>query len=135
MEIETALAPGAHAFWETHVDSEIPAGHPAPRLYDTMTIGGDAASANVGAQLILSGRKTTTSALGIVGGLAVLAFAVRASAPLLVSRFGLELDLGPVDARELALIGVIFAAGLTAALVPAIRVYRMTLADGLSIRL
>lgn len=63
MEIETALAPAAHAFWETYVDSEIAAGHPSPRLYDTMTIGGDAASADVGARLILSGRKTTTSAM------------------------------------------------------------------------
>lgn len=73
--------------------------------------------------------------LGIVAGLAVLALVVRASVPVLVSRFGLDLDPGPIDARELALIGMIFAAGLAAALVPAIRVYRMTLADGLSIRL
>ena len=63
MENETALAPAARAFWETYVDSEIGAGHPAPHLYDTMMIGGDAASADIGAQLILSGRKTTTSAL------------------------------------------------------------------------
>ncbi|MBX3576214.1 MAG: ASCH domain-containing protein [Rhizobiaceae bacterium] len=63
MHTETALAPGALAFWQRYVANEIATGHPAPRLYDTMMIGGDAASADIGAQLILSGRKTTTSAL------------------------------------------------------------------------
>jgi putative ABC transport system permease protein len=37
-------------------------------------------------------------------------------------------------ARELATLFVIFCAGLLASLVPAVRVYRMTLADGLSVR-
>ena len=63
METETALSPAARAFWEDYVAREVAAGHPAPRLYDTMTIGGDAASADVGARLTLSGRKTTTSAV------------------------------------------------------------------------
>lgn len=72
---------------------------------------------------------------GILAGLAVLAFAVRLSSPLLSARFGLNLDLGPVGGREIALLFVIFGAGLAASLVPAIRVYRMTLVDGLSVRL
>ncbi len=37
--------------------------------------------------------------------------------------------------REIALLFAIFGAGLAASLAPAIRVYRMTLADGLSVRL
>jgi len=72
---------------------------------------------------------------GILAGLAVLALAVRLSSPLLSARFGLNLDLGPVDTREIALLFAIFGAGLAASLVPAIRVYRLTLADGLSVRL
>lgn len=63
METETALAPAARAFWDDYVANEVATGQPAPRLYDTMVIGDDAASADVGAQLILLGRKTTTSAL------------------------------------------------------------------------
>ena len=73
--------------------------------------------------------------MGMLGGLFLLALAVRLFNPLLSLRFGLTLDLGPVETRELALLVAIFGAGLAASLVPAVRVYRMTLADGLSVRL
>jgi len=72
---------------------------------------------------------------GIIAGLAMLALAVRLSSPVLSARFGLNLDLGPGETREIAILIAIFGAGLTASLAPAIRVYRMTLADGLSVRL
>ena len=74
-------------------------------------------------------------AAGILGGVAILALAVHLSSPILLAKFGLQLGLGPVDTREFTLILAIFCAGLAASLVPAIRVYRMTLADGLSVRL
>ncbi len=73
--------------------------------------------------------------MGMLGGLFLLALAVWLFSPLLALRFGLTLDLGPVETRELALLVAIFGAGLAASLVPAVRVYRMTLADGLSVRL
>jgi len=72
---------------------------------------------------------------GILGGLAILTLAVRLSRPILSARFGLFLDLGPVGVHEVAILIAIFGAGLAASLAPAIRVYRMTLADGLSVRL
>lgn len=74
-------------------------------------------------------------AAGLAGGLLLLALAVRLAAPILASRFGLALEAGPADGREVVLLVVIFAAGLAASFVPALRVYRMTLADGLSVRL
>jgi putative ABC transport system permease protein len=43
--------------------------------------------------------------------------------------------LNVFGARELAALFLIFCAGLLASLIPAVRVYRMTLADGLSVRL
>ena len=63
MDVEKALAAEARVFWAGFVAHELAAGRPSPRLYDTMVIGSDAASADVGAQLIVSGRKTATSAL------------------------------------------------------------------------
>ena len=74
-------------------------------------------------------------AMGMLGGLFLLALAVWLFSPLLSLRFGLTLDLGPIESGELALLVAIFGAGLAASLVPAVRVYRMTLADGLSVRL
>lgn len=63
METDTKLSPSARRFWAAYVASELAAGKSTPQLYDTMVIGGDAVSADVGARLILSGRKTATSAL------------------------------------------------------------------------
>ena len=74
-------------------------------------------------------------AAGLAGGLLLLALAARLSEPLLAARFGLALNAGPAGVREVVLLVTIFAAGLAASLVPALRVYRMTLADGLSVRL
>ena len=73
--------------------------------------------------------------VGILVGIAMLALAVQLSSPILSAQLGLNLDLGPVDAREIVLLFAIFGAGLAASFAPAIRVYRMTLADRLSVRL
>jgi len=75
------------------------------------------------------------TAAGLVLGLLLLVFAAFLTTPVLVERFGVRLGLGLAAGRDLPLLALIFCAGLVAALVPAIRVYRMTLADGLSIRL
>ena len=83
--------------------------------------------------LILAEAAVLTAA-GLIVGLGLLALAAWLAAPILATRFGLTLDLAP-DGAELALLLAIFAAGLVAALVPALRVYRMTLADGLTVRL
>lgn len=63
MDMVASLTPGAQSFWNEYVASELAEGRPSPELYDTMVIGSDEVSANVGAQMILSGRKTATSAL------------------------------------------------------------------------
>lgn len=83
--------------------------------------------------LILAEAAVLTAA-GLVVGLGLLALAARLAAPILATRFGLTLNLAP-DGAERGLLLMIFAAGLVAALVPALRVYRITLADGLTVRL
>ncbi|NDR55340.1 ABC transporter permease [Pseudoruegeria sp. M32A2M] len=75
------------------------------------------------------------TAAGLILGLAVLTVATVVTDPILSARFGLRLGLNIFGARELATLFVIFCAGLLASLIPAVRVYRMTLADGLSVRL
>ncbi len=75
------------------------------------------------------------TAAGLILGLVLLAVATFVTDPILSARFGLRLGLNVFGTRELANLFVIFCAGLLASLIPAVRVYRMTLADGLSVRL
>ena len=75
------------------------------------------------------------TAAGLILGLVLLTVATFVTDPILSARFGLRLGVNVFGASELATLFVIFCAGLLASLIPAVRVYRMTLADGLSVRL
>ncbi|MEP2530067.1 ABC transporter permease [Shimia sp.] len=72
---------------------------------------------------------------GILLGYIVLSVVTVAVDPILAAKFGLRIGLGLPTLREALLIAMIFCSGLIAGAVPAFRVYRMTLADGLSMRL
>lgn len=72
---------------------------------------------------------------GIALGYLVLTLVSVAANPVLASSFGLRLSAGLPTYREALLIALVFCSGLIASAIPAIRVYRMTLADGLSMRL
>ncbi|MDF2231667.1 ABC transporter permease [Albimonas sp. CAU 1670] len=75
------------------------------------------------------------TAAGLSLGLALLTLATLAADPILSARFGVRLGVDLLGAREATTLAIIFCAGLLASLIPAVRVYRMTLADGLSVRL
>jgi putative ABC transport system permease protein len=75
------------------------------------------------------------TAAGLILGLVLLTVATFVTDPILSARFGLRMGWNVFGARELTTLFVIFCAGLLASLIPAVRVYRMTLADGLSVRL
>lgn len=72
---------------------------------------------------------------GVILGYLVLNVVLFAANPVLAANFGLRVGLGWPTFREALLIATIFCSGLLAGMVPALRVYRMTLADGLSMRL
>lgn len=57
------------------------------------------------------------------------------AAPWLQAQYGLQLTLAAPNLSELKLLAGIFCAGLGIGLLPAIRAYRQSLADGLSIRM
>lgn len=71
---------------------------------------------------------------GIAFGLALLYGAGAALAPWLAGEHGLQLSLGWPTAGEWRLLGAVLLAGLLASLVPALRAYRYSLADGMTIR-
>jgi putative ABC transport system permease protein len=72
---------------------------------------------------------------GLAAGMVMLAAATLIADPILSSQFGIRMGLDLISSREAGFMAAILCAGLLAALVPAFRVYRMTLSDGLSPRL
>jgi len=73
--------------------------------------------------------------LGVTLGYGLLTVLSLAAAPWMQARFGVVVPAWPGGREELALIGMVFAAGLLAALLPALRACRLSLADGLTPRL
>jgi putative ABC transport system permease protein len=70
----------------------------------------------------------------VAAGTVFLYAALAMLRPWIDARFGLYIPLEAPSAREaLALIGVI-AAGAAAGLVPAVRAYRLSVADGMMVR-
>ncbi len=72
---------------------------------------------------------------GLLVGMALFYFAVAAAAPLLADRFGLRMGLDLPTLREWGILLSVGAFGTLASLFPAFRVYRRTLADGLTLRI
>ena len=75
--------------------------------------------------------------LGIAGvalGLVLLYAGLFALQPLIDTRFGLYISIAPPSLRELAMLGAIILGGVLAGIIPAARAYRLSLADGMTIR-
>ncbi len=84
--------------------------------------------------LILLEAGILLTAGALLGYLSLLVV-TRFADPVLAETIGIRIGLGWPTHREALLIMLIFCSGLLASLIPAFRVYRMTLADGLSMRL
>jgi len=71
---------------------------------------------------------------GIVSGLALAYAAQFALAPWLLERFGIAVSFAWPEVWQWLVLGAIALAGVLVALVPAVMVYRRTLADGMQVR-
>lgn len=85
------------------------------------------------ALLALEGAIVTL--LGVVLGVALAALGIAGLSPWLQSHFGLALSLSEPTLNEWLLLASLVAAGWLASLLPGIRAYRLSLADGLSPRI
>ena len=82
--------------------------------------------------LVLEAMLTAT--IGAVFGLTLLYIGLHVGQPMIDSAFGLWLPIEPPSMREVwVLLGVI-AAGAIASIVPGMRAYRMSLADGMTVK-
>lgn len=85
------------------------------------------------ALLALEGALVTL--LGVLVGIVFAVLGIALLSPWLQSQFGLALRLSEPTLDEWALIASLLAAGWLASLLPGVRAYRLSLADGLSPRL
>jgi len=83
---------------------------------------------------LILGEATLLTAAGIAVGVAAVAIGLWAGRPWLESRFGLFIDVGWPSAYEWTLMIAMAVAGACVGLLPAYRIYRYSLADGMMIR-
>jgi putative ABC transport system permease protein len=84
---------------------------------------------------MILGEAALLTVLGIALGLAALYAGLLLSQDWLAARFGLFPGVAWPSRHEWALMGLVACAGLLIGLVPAWRIYRLSLADGMTIRI
>lgn len=84
---------------------------------------------------LILGEAAFLTLSGIVLGLIALYVALLAGQPWLESRLGLLIGVGWPSAHEFALMILVGTAGVLIGLIPAYRIYRYSLADGMTIRI
>ena len=84
---------------------------------------------------LILGEAAFLTLLGIALGIAALYLGLLAGRPWLESRLGLFIVVGWPSAYEVALMIVVAVAGVLIGLIPAYRIYRYSLADGMTIRI
>ena len=82
--------------------------------------------------LVLEALMTTL--LGALLGLAMLYLGLWIAQPLVDSAFGLYLPIKPPGLRELGVLAGVIAAGAIVSMLPALRAYRLSLADGMMVK-
>lgn len=83
---------------------------------------------------LVMGEAAALTLLGIGGGLALLELLLLVARPLIEVHYGIHLPSGGLGLSELRLLGAVMLAGLIVGAIPAYRAYRLSLADGLSMR-
>ncbi len=84
---------------------------------------------------LIMGEAAALTLAGISLGLGLLYGLLLIVRPIIEARYGIYIALGGLTTYELLLLGMVMLAGLLVGLVPGYRAYRLSLADGLSIRI
>ena len=84
---------------------------------------------------LIIGEAMVITLLGQVLGIVTLYGLLFLVKPVILSMFGFYLSIGPISAYEALLLGIIFLLGMVIGVVPAWRIYRYSLADGMTVRI
>lgn len=85
--------------------------------------------------VLIVGEAAFLTLLGVALGVVLLIGLMVIGQPLIEAGYGIHLSFAAPSAYELRLVGLVIAAGFLVGCVPAYRAYRLSLTDGLSIRL
>ncbi|NCC27636.1 MAG: ABC transporter permease [Gammaproteobacteria bacterium] len=83
---------------------------------------------------LILGEALALTLLGILVGLCLLYGSLLLAQPLILSAMGIFVAVGTLSPHEMMLLALVLAAGFLVGLIPGYRAYRLSLADGLSIR-
>jgi len=84
---------------------------------------------------LIMGEAGFLTLLGLVSGMALLYLSLILGQSIIESRFGIFIPLGGPTPYEWILLGVVLVAGVLVGSIPSYRAYRLSLADGLSVRI
>jgi putative ABC transport system permease protein len=84
---------------------------------------------------LIVGESALLTFMGVAIGIGLLYGLLLTSQPLILERFGLFIEIGAVSLYELGLIIIVCLAGIIIGLIPGYRIYRYSLADGMTIRI
>lgn len=84
---------------------------------------------------LLTAEAALLTTLGVAAGLALLYIGMWIAQPWLDAAYGLYLPIEPLDASQWRVVIGVLATGILGGLLPAIRAYRMSVADGMTIRI
>ncbi len=83
---------------------------------------------------LIMGEAGFLTLLGVLLGLALLYLLLLAGQPIIESRFGIFIEIGGFSPYEWILLGAVVGAGFLVGSIPSYRAYRLSLADGLSVK-
>ncbi len=84
---------------------------------------------------LIMGEAAALTLAGIGAGLALLYGLLLVTRPIIEARYGIYIALGGLTAYELLLLGVVLLAGFIVGALPSYRAYKLSLADGLAMRI
>jgi len=83
---------------------------------------------------LIVGESAILTLVGVVTGIGLLYLVLIIAQPLILSKFGLFIAIGGLTSYELILMVVVCVAGFFIGIIPGYRIYRYSLADGMTIR-
>ncbi|OQX34188.1 MAG: peptide ABC transporter permease [Candidatus Sedimenticola endophacoides] len=84
---------------------------------------------------LIMGEAAALTLAGIGVGLGLLYGLLAVARPIIEARYGIYISLGGLSQHELLLLGIVLLAGFVVGMLPSYRAYKLSLADGLSIRI
>ena len=84
---------------------------------------------------LIMGEAAALTLAGIALGLGLLYGLLLIAQPIVEARYGIYIAFSALSARELLLLGIVLLAGFIVGIIPGYRAYKLSLADGLSIRI